>query len=218
VTFKRIIRYKTVQHSESYTKEELQATWYSEEDFKKIFSECVSTVRKMVHLRPILEEEGFTLRGLEYKTPKGAKFRRANKARSTHKVMEEHKLQKSLGMEDPEYLAEVCSEASKNSRRLAHVVALRDEQEARPLLQSKSSLMILREKKERRYSSATSVINECNESYSSSEGSTVDPCEKMVNFAEDCKEVSRKNETHLTAETGHVGRRRPSYGVAAEKR
>jgi hypothetical protein len=192
VTFGPIIRYKTVKNSESYKKEEFQATWYSEEDFKKIFSECVSTVRKVVHRQPILEEEGFTLRGLEYKTPKGSKFRRANKSRSMHTVMEEQKLQKSTGTEDPEYLAEVYSEASKNSRRLAHMIALQDEQEARPLLQSKSSLMILREKKQIRCSSTTSVINECNESFSSSEGSTVDPYEKMVNFAEDCKEVIRK--------------------------
>jgi hypothetical protein len=208
VCFTPIIRYISVSHRDDYTPEEVEAIWCSEAELKIVFQECVTTVRKMVNREPVLLEEGLCSRGLEYKTPSGAKFRRGNKAKATQTVITEQRLQKSMGMEDPEYLAEVFREATKNSRHLAHLMALRDEEESRPLLQSKSSLMMLREKKQRRYSSPTSsptcVADGCDESLT--RGSNEYRCKKIVYFVDDC----------LNGEPSHAQHGRSSYrGVAA---
>jgi hypothetical protein len=156
VSFCPIIRFKTVKHIDDYTDAEFEENWYSQTDLDSVIEECEKTVRMMAKDEAPLAEDGFCKRGLEYQTPKGAQFRKGNKTHAMQKVMEEQNLQKSMGIVDAEYLAELYIDATKTSKRLAQMVGLRDEEETRPLLQSESSLHLLREKRQLRSSSPTS--------------------------------------------------------------
>jgi hypothetical protein len=88
----------------------------------------------MVKEEVLLEEDGFCKRGLEYKTPKGFKFRKGNKVCAMQKVMEEQNFQKKMGMVDAEYLAEVYIDATKTHKHLALMMGLRDEEYTHLLL------------------------------------------------------------------------------------
>jgi hypothetical protein len=156
VSFSPIIRFRNVKHIDDFTDEEFEETWNSQTDLDIILEECAETVYMMVNGEVLLEEDGFCKRGLEYKTPKGSKFRKGNKVCAMQKVMKEQSLQKNMGMVNAEYLAELYIDATENSKRLALMMGLRDEEESRPLLQSKSSLYLLREKRQLRSSSPTS--------------------------------------------------------------
>ena len=156
VTFAPIIRFKTVKHINDYSEREIKATWYTEEDLEDVIAECITTVRKMVK-KEGFDERVFCERGLEYKTPSGAKFRKKNKVSSIQIVIDEQRLQKSMGMEDPEYLAEIYSDACKNSKRLAHLMAVRDAKDVGPLTETRSPTpMMMRKRAAKKNSSITS--------------------------------------------------------------
>jgi hypothetical protein len=123
-----------VKHITDFTDAEFEDRWYSQTYLHFIKKECAKTVRMMVKEEVLLEEDGFCKRGLEYKTPKGAKFRKGNKVCAIQKVMEEQNLQKNMGMEDAEYLAEVYIDVTKTHKQLALMMGLRDEEETHPLL------------------------------------------------------------------------------------
>lgn len=139
VSFAPVIRFKPVKHIDDFTEEQIEATWYTEYDLNIIRAACITTVRQMVFKKTINEETDCT-RGLEFKTPSGAKFRKNNKQTAIEAVLAEQRLQKSMGMVDEEYLSEVYSEAAGNSKRIAHLMALRDEQhEDKPTKEKKST-------------------------------------------------------------------------------
>jgi hypothetical protein len=185
VTFNRRVRFKNIRHIDDFSDREYFATWYVEEDLEAIFNHCVETVTKMVHGEVVLEEEGFSPRGLEYKTPTGSKERRQSKDRGLHIVLEEQESQRLSGIRDPERIAKLYREAGAHSRRACRLLALKDQAEARPILQSKSSVVMLREKQEQAAQhkstrssmeelfnrSATSVFEEFNQSVSASNNS-----------------------------------------------
>lgn len=154
VSFCPVVRYKAVKRLTDYTGDDFEKKWYSRSEINKILDECKETARKMVNGVILLAEDGYCKRGLEFlSNPEGFKSRSKNKAYAGEVVMEEQHLQRSMGIVDLEYLAEVYLEASKDSRCLAHVMGLRDEQETRPLLLSKSSIHLLREKRKLCFSS-----------------------------------------------------------------
>jgi hypothetical protein len=155
VSFFPTVRLRTVKHINDYTHVEFEETWYSQTDLDIVIEECLETVRMMAKEEVLLAEDGFCKRGLEYQTPKGAKFRKGNKVCAMQIVMEEQNLQRNMGIVDAEYLAELYIDATKNSERLALMRGLSDEEETRPLQLSKSSTHLLREKRQLRSSSTS---------------------------------------------------------------
>jgi hypothetical protein len=122
-------RLRTVKHINDYTHVEFEETWYSQTDLLDIIiKECQETVSMMAKEEVLLApEDGFCKRGLEYQTsPKGSKFQKGYKICAMQKVMEEQNLQKSMGIVDAEYLAELYIDATKTSERLALMMGLRD--------------------------------------------------------------------------------------------
>jgi len=148
VSFYSRVKFKHIKHIDDFTDKEYFSTWFVEEDLEEIFNHCVETVRKMVNGCPLYEDEGYCARGLEYKTPTGAKARKENKNRGLNIVLDEQDLQRSLGIYNPDRIARRYYEAGANSRRAYRILAMQDHLAARPILQSKSSIVILREQRE----------------------------------------------------------------------
>jgi hypothetical protein len=201
VKFHSRVRFKHIKHIDDYSDREYFATWYVEEDLQEIFDHCVDTVRKMVHGEILAEKNGYCPRGLEYKTPTGAKTRKQNKSKGIRIVLEEQERQRAEGINDPERLAKLYYKSAVDSRRAYRLLAMQDQEEARPILQSKSSVMVLREKfqqqqklkqrtdnNEKLHESATSVLDEFQQSYQPStedendDSASVDVCEYRVTF------------------------------------
>jgi hypothetical protein len=138
VSFAPSIRYKPVKHIDDFTDEQIEDIWFTEYDLNVIRADCVATVRHMMYKRAIDEETDCT-RGLEFKTPAGAKFRKNNKQTAIQAVMAEQRSQKSTGVADEEYLSEVYQEASGNSKHAAHLMALCDAQHDKPTKETEST-------------------------------------------------------------------------------
>jgi hypothetical protein len=113
-------------HIDYYTDKEVEEIWYSEIDFAYIRQECTDTIRMMVN-KESLDKDQYCCRGLECKTPKGAKYRRNNKFIGIQTVLDEQSVQQSEGMDDPVYMAELYKSLTENSIRRSHLMAVRDE-------------------------------------------------------------------------------------------
>jgi hypothetical protein len=148
VTFNKRVSFKCIKHIDDYTDEEYFATWYVEEDLTEIFNDCVDNVRKMVNGITLNEDEGYCPRGLEYKTPTGSKARKENKLRGVNAVLEEQERQRKLRIHNPELIAKLYCLAGADSRHAYRFLAMHDEQAARPIIQSKSSIYLLRKQQE----------------------------------------------------------------------
>jgi hypothetical protein len=146
VKFHSRVRFKHIKHIDDYSDREYFATWYVEEDLQEVFDHCVETVRRMVNGNVLQDENGYCPRGLEYKTPTGAKTRKQNKSKGIRIVLDEQERQRSEGINDPVRLAKLYYESATDSRRAYRLLAMQDQEEARPILQSKSSVVVLREK------------------------------------------------------------------------
>lgn len=144
VAFFELVGIKRIVPYYEYSDDEHDATWYSEDQLREVVSECVATCRMMTQGEPILEEEGLCSRGLEFKTPSGSRFKREAKARARQVVIEECETQKRTKIHDPEYLAMVYAVATKDTRHMACLMALRDEEDA---ISSSSPPKLLRDKK-----------------------------------------------------------------------
>ncbi|KAL3920616.1 MAG: hypothetical protein SGILL_003172 [Bacillariaceae sp.] len=166
VTFFGRIRFKHVKHIDDYSDKEYFAAWYVEEDLADIFQHCVETVRRMVSGNVLDEEDGFCSRGLEYKTPTGAKTRKANKSKGLRAVLDEQERQRALGINDPERISKLYHKCGADSRTAYRLLAMKDQEEARPILQSKCSIAVTKDKQrsetppKRKSNSATGVIDE----------------------------------------------------------
>lgn len=175
VKFHSRVRFKHVKHVDDYTDREYFATWYVEEDLTDIFNHCVDTVRKMVNGYQLNEDDGYCARGLEYKTPTGAKTRKQNKSKGLRTVLDEQERQRTEGKIDHEHLALLYYQAGADSRRAYRLLAMQDQAEVRPILQSKFCPVVTRENlpkqsvesnsQERFHSSATSVVDEFQQSF-----------------------------------------------------
>ena len=139
VSFAPSIRFKPVKHIDDFTDEEIEDIWFTEYDLNVIRADCVATVRNMINNKELIDEETNCTRGLEFKTPAGAKFRKKNKQTAIKAVMAEQRLQKSTAVVDEECLSKVYRASAGNSKRISHIMALRDEQHDRPVKETRKS-------------------------------------------------------------------------------
>ena len=80
------------------------------------------------------EEEGFCVRGLEYKTPDAYRERQHNKAEIRTIVFEEQDYQFENGKSDICWIAKLSEEQSRSCVKASIAVALQDAQEAKEYL------------------------------------------------------------------------------------
>jgi hypothetical protein len=137
VTFVPVIRYKTVVHISEYSDEELDAAFYNDDELENIREESIETI-EMIVSKVQLPEDHLCARGLEYKTPAGTDFRRKNKFRALQAVLQEQKVQVELGILNPEAIAESYMQSSDKCKRIAQLLAARDEEEVQAMKQAGS--------------------------------------------------------------------------------
>jgi hypothetical protein len=116
------------------TDEEKEAVWYTENDSKIILGMAKVTVRMMMKGECPTDDVDYCSRGLEGKTPAGARRRQENKFRCRSALLQEQEMQREEGVFDPDYLAQVSREHSKDVCIQARHAALSDEQAVREYL------------------------------------------------------------------------------------
>lgn len=131
VNFYPRVRIMRVPNRCSLLKAQVKRVWYNRDEFKDIRQECYETIKMMQEGELVDEEEGFSARGLEYKTQAAYKARQRNKLEIRQVVFEEQQFQQEVGMPDPEWLARVSREQSRSCVEGALEMARRDEEAAR---------------------------------------------------------------------------------------
>jgi hypothetical protein len=108
-----------------YTPDEIESVWYTENDTKIILAIAKVTVKMMMRGEPC-DEIDYCSRGLEGKTPEGAKRRQYNKLKVRKALLEEQEMQRAEGFEDVEQLAATSIKHSTAMIDQAHQVAVED--------------------------------------------------------------------------------------------
>lgn len=128
VTFKESVLVFPCLHVNDYTRQEISQTWFSEKDFSEIKNECTVTLRLMAAAESTLNHPEFYSRGLEHRTPAGAKRRLKNKFAVWDAVLNEQDRQFEQCDSDENALAQASLSLSYQSSRAAHMTGICDEQ------------------------------------------------------------------------------------------
>lgn len=156
VSFGNTVDVLVVQHLKDTTEEEIAAIWYDNSEFEAIKKGMVATIRLMMTKKPIGSDH--CTRGLEFRTPTGAKLRKNNKLESLTAVWNEQVLQWQTGTSDAEAISRVYKETSKRCREMAQKAGAYDAKAVQKYSglslkdsdQSPSSLSLAAESKARR--------------------------------------------------------------------
>jgi hypothetical protein len=112
VTFATTVAVLEVQHLKDTTNAEIAASWYDNSECEAIKKRMVATIRLMMAKKPIGSDQ--CTRGLEFRTPSGAKLRKKNKLESLTAVWNEQVSQWKTGTSDAEAISRVYIETSKH--------------------------------------------------------------------------------------------------------
>jgi hypothetical protein len=125
VTFAKAVAVLEVQHLKDTTHAEIAATWYDTSECEAIKKGMITTIRLMMAKKPIGSDQ--CTRGLEFRTPAGAKFRKKNKLESLTAVWNEQVSQWKTGTSDAEAISRVYMETSKHCGEKAQKAGAYDE-------------------------------------------------------------------------------------------
>eukprot|EP00339_Tiarina_fusa_P015516 CAMPEP_0117003402 /NCGR_PEP_ID=MMETSP0472-20121206/4729_1 /TAXON_ID=693140 ORGANISM="Tiarina fusus, Strain LIS" /NCGR_SAMPLE_ID=MMETSP0472 /ASSEMBLY_ACC=CAM_ASM_000603 /LENGTH=208 /DNA_ID=CAMNT_0004704029 /DNA_START=87 /DNA_END=713 /DNA_ORIENTATION=+ len=133
VGFTPLVRVIKVLHLNDFGGDEIDACYYKKSDFERIKADLKLTVRLMQLGK--LEEDSldYCRRGTEYRSPEGARRRARNKEAARDALLDEQDLQWDNFVFDPDVLASVYHEASRECGLEASRLGLRDEDEARAI-------------------------------------------------------------------------------------
>lgn len=125
VTFAKAVAVLEVQHLKDTTDAEIAATWYDTSECEAIKKGMVTTIRLMMAKKLIGSDQ--CTRGLEFRTPAGAKLRKKNKLESLTAVWNEQVSQWKTGTSDAEAISRVYMETSKHCGENAQKAGAYDE-------------------------------------------------------------------------------------------
>ncbi|KAG7359761.1 hypothetical protein IV203_034859 [Nitzschia inconspicua] len=125
VRFEQHVDVQEVPHLRDIPAEEVSATWYNSEDFNVIKKSLVVTLRLMLANKPVGSDQ--CTRGLEFRTPHGAKYRKKNKLEALTAVWNEQVAQWKDNVTDDEAIRRVYLEQSEKCRETARKFGLHDE-------------------------------------------------------------------------------------------
>jgi hypothetical protein len=142
ISFYPRVRIQRIPPRKSLSEQQVEAVWYSRDEFQIIRQECFQTIKLMGDDdedktdidNPIFDDETseqLCRRGLEYKTPNAYKHRQKQKREIRKVVLEEQEFQDEADMIDPEWLAKLCRDQSRSCVFKAILVAAKDAEEAR---------------------------------------------------------------------------------------
>lgn len=125
VTFEHNVDVREVPHRKDLRKEDILATWYNSEDFERIKKTLVVTLRLMLAKKQVGSDQ--CTRGLEFRTPQGAKLRKKNKLDALTAVWNEQVAQWKENITDEDAISRVYQEQSLKCRQAARKFGLQDE-------------------------------------------------------------------------------------------
>ena len=128
VQFSTSIDVREVRHWKDLPKEEVEATWYTPAEFEEIKKSLVITIRLMMTKKPLSED--LCSRGLEFRTPAGAKLRKKNKLKALTAVWNEQVAQWKADRTDEEAISYVYQQEVHECRIIARRLALQDQKES----------------------------------------------------------------------------------------
>jgi len=132
VHFSSSIDVREVRHWRDLPKEETEATWYTPVEFEEIKKSLVVTIRLMMSKKPMDQEH--CTRGLEFRTPVGAKLRKRNKLKALTAVWNEQVAQWKEDRADEDAISFVYQEEVHECRIIARRLALQDQKDAQRYL------------------------------------------------------------------------------------
>jgi hypothetical protein len=180
VVFNRDVYVQETIHVNDYTDNEIDATWYTREDFKNQKAEFAITVRMLATDRYSGDDDIHCARGLEYRHREGAKLRQKNKLNGLMSVLEEQSRQQLVGEENDEKISKAYIQANYHCRHAALEMGLFDEDEVFGVIDDTS------------YGSrSTSLISQAN-STSASKCSTLGSCKQKAGLGRFFKRTSKK--------------------------
>lgn len=120
-----------IPHINDMTDDEVLWSWYEKHEYDQLKQDMIPIVKRMMKGDKIEETDDMTIRGLEYRTRKGAIKRQHNKVEAITAVLDEQDRQMDKNTNDPELLRQAYLEISIPCHRDAHDLALADEVFAR---------------------------------------------------------------------------------------
>lgn len=127
VTFEQNVDVREVPHLKELPKEDVLETWYTPEDFDGIKKSIVNTLRLMVAKKPVGSDH--CTRGLEFRTPEGAKLRKKNKLDALTAVWNEQVAQWKDNKTDEDAISRVYREQTLKCLEVARRFGMSDEKE-----------------------------------------------------------------------------------------
>ena len=129
VTFcESVIVRRTMPLSE-YTPEEIEATWYSDEEYDQISRQCQKQIRKLNEGKT-LRDKKYCSRGLEGATDAGQCTKDENRYLAYQAVLQVQGSQREQGVYDELAIAESYRQVSSDCQLKACVVGIRDQRAA----------------------------------------------------------------------------------------
>jgi hypothetical protein len=135
-------------HIRDYTSEEVNSTWYSNNDFSIMRNDAKELLRRVCRGEVDPQNEEHCTRGLEGRTSEGKKQRLRNTVDASSVVFVEQEIQDEEGIRDPDFLATFYFDNSHHCQVAANMMGLLDEKAARdvmsnisPLSESKVTIM-----------------------------------------------------------------------------
>ncbi|KAL3912380.1 MAG: hypothetical protein SGILL_006906 [Bacillariaceae sp.] len=125
VSFTSDVDVKEMPHLKDMPAEEVSAVWYNSADFEKIKKNLVTTLRLMIANKPVGSD--MCTRGIEFRTPQGAKFRKKNKLEALTAVWNEQVAQWKENVTDDEAIRRVYLEHSTKCLETAQKFGMHDE-------------------------------------------------------------------------------------------
>jgi len=129
VRFDSNVNVQEVPHRRDISDEEANSIWYCQEEFDVIKTNLLATLRLIVSNEPIGDD--MCARGLECRTPEGARNWKQNKLRALRVVWSQQVKQWKLNVVDEDAITRVCREETYKSKEKARRKGLEDEMEAR---------------------------------------------------------------------------------------
>ena len=128
LSFAPSVTVRCVQHLDDFTNEQVEATWYTPDEFKMMKRDVHITVKMMSRNERLGIDQ--CVRGLEHKTREGRQRRMMNQIESISAVMDEQDLQRLDGTYDDERIARVYKSYTVHCAASAHFHGLSDQRVA----------------------------------------------------------------------------------------
>lgn len=141
--FDEQIAVRAITHIIDFSKDEIADAWYKKAEYQRMRSDVISTVRKLVRGEYRGDTDDHCARGLEFKTPVGARRRRRNKKNALAGVLDEQDRQVEENLFNLDSMAHVYINCSIASRCEAARRGERDAAESARLSEGKETLTTL---------------------------------------------------------------------------